>query len=69
MLKNQIGGNAASLTLGFHPNAPVENIEIHNNIIIGRNNALRVLHAKSLSFKNNMTYAGYVHFYNSNVAN
>ena len=65
VLKNEIGGNAASLTLGFHPNAPIENVEVTNNIIIGRNNALRILHAKSLIFKNNITYAGYIHFYNS----
>lgn len=59
---SQINGDAASLTLGFHKNAPVENVEVKDNIIIGRNNALRILHAKSLTFENNISYCGYVHF-------
>ncbi len=63
---NQIGGNAASLTLGFNAKAPIENVIVRNNIIIGRNNALRILHAKTLTFHNNISYCGYVHF-NSSV--
>lgn len=65
--KNEVGGDGASLTIGFNGNAPVENVKVHNNIIIGRNNALRILHAKKLSFRNNISYAGYVHFFNSVV--
>ena len=57
---SEINGDAASLTLGFNENSPVENITIKNNIIIGRNNALRILHAKSLIFENNKVYSGYV---------
>lgn len=59
-------GDGASLTLGYSANAPVEEITVTNNIIVGKNNALRLLHVKSLIFKNNITYCGYVH-YNSSV--
>ncbi len=60
-IKNsEINGDAASLTLGFNKNAPVENITVTNNVIIGRNNALRILHAKSLTFEGNRVYSGYV---------
>ena len=55
-------GDGASLTLGYNANAPVENITISNNVIIGKNNALRLLHVKSLVFKNNISYCGYVHY-------
>lgn len=61
----QINGDAASLTLGFHKNAPIEDVTVKNNIIIGRNNALRILHAKSLTFQNNVSYCGYVHLESS----
>ncbi|WP_298238927.1 right-handed parallel beta-helix repeat-containing protein [uncultured Algibacter sp.] len=64
--RNQVNGDAASLTIGFHANAPVENISIHNNTILGRNNALRILQANSLSFKKNRVYSGYV-FLNSTL--
>ena len=53
-------GDAASLTIGFHKNAPVENVLVDNNIIIGKNNALRILYAKSIKFTNNKVYSGYV---------
>ncbi len=66
--KNQIGGDAASLTLGFNAKAPIENVKVINNIIIGRNNALRILHAKTLTFKNNISYCGYVHLNKSVVS-
>lgn len=60
-IKNaQVNGDAASLTLGFNKNAPVENVSITDNVIIGRNNALRILHAKSLTFERNRIYSGYV---------
>lgn len=54
--------NASSLTLGFNKNAPVENIKVFNNIIIGRKDAIRFLDVKSLFFKNNIVYSGYVRF-------
>lgn len=63
--KGQIGGEGASLTLGFHQNAPIENVVVKNNLIIGRNNGLRILHAKSLTFENNNVYCGYVHMQSS----
>jgi hypothetical protein len=59
-------GDGASLTLGYSASAPVEDVTVTNNIIIGKNNALRLLHVKSLTFKNNIAYCGYVH-YNSSV--
>lgn len=54
---------APSLTLGFNENSPVENINVFNNIIIGRKDALRILSAKSITFKNNMVYSGYARFF------
>ena len=56
----QVNGDAASLTLGFYKKAPVEDVIVDNNIVIGRNNALRLLYAKSLIFTNNTVYSGYV---------
>jgi hypothetical protein len=67
--ENQVGGDAPSLTLGFNPKAPLQNIEISNNIIIGRNNALRFNNVGTLTFKNNITYTGYVHFNKSVLEN
>ncbi|WP_298902693.1 hypothetical protein [uncultured Psychroserpens sp.] len=61
----QVSGDGASLTLGFHKNAPIEDVIARNNIVIGRNNALRILHAKSLIFENNMAYCGYLHLESS----
>ena len=51
-------GDAASLTLGFNKNTPIENVRIEGNIITGGYNALRLLYAKSLIFKNNTIYSG-----------
>jgi hypothetical protein len=61
-INNKVNGNAPSLTLGFYYKAPVENIVVSKNIILGRNNALRILYAKTLTFTNNIVYSGYVHF-------
>jgi len=62
---NQIDGSLPTLTLGFNGNAPVEEIIIEDNIILGRNDGIRILHAKNLTFKNNIVYSGYVRFYKS----
>ena len=59
---NQVNGDAASLTIGFYHKTPVENVLVHNNVIIGRNNALRILYAKTLEFMNNVVYSGYILF-------
>lgn len=64
-LNNKVNGNAPSLTLGFYHKAPVENVVVSNNIILGRNNALRILYAKTLTFTNNIVYTGYINFTNS----
>ncbi|MEZ4791899.1 MAG: right-handed parallel beta-helix repeat-containing protein [Gelidibacter sp.] len=57
---NQVNGNAPSLTIGYVDNAPAEDILVKDNIILGRNNPLRLLHVKSLTFFNNTVYGGYV---------
>lgn len=54
-------GNASSLALGFIKQAPVENVEVTNNVIIGQNNGFSIMYAKSLLFKNNTVYTGYIH--------
>ena len=59
--EGQVGGDAASLTLGFNPRAPLKKVSVKNNIIIGRNNAMRFNNATSLTFQNNSVYCGYVH--------
>ncbi|WP_243472607.1 hypothetical protein [Winogradskyella sp. MH6] len=55
-------GHGSSITLGYISKALVENISILDNIIIGRNNALNLLHIKSAELRNNIVYSGYVHF-------
>ncbi|WP_299102716.1 hypothetical protein [uncultured Winogradskyella sp.] len=60
---NVINGDAASLTIGFHKGAPVENVLVDNNTILGRNNAMRIAYAKSLTFTNNKIYSGYIHLF------
>lgn len=64
-IKNEIDGELPSLTLGFNKNAPVEDITLTGNIILGRNDGIRFLHAKGLTFKNNIVYSGFIRFYNS----
>jgi len=58
-------GDGASLTLGYSAKSPVEDVTVTNNVIIGKNNALRLMHVKSLVFKNNISYCGYVHYESS----
>lgn len=63
--KNYGYGN--SITIGYTPNALVQDLVIEDNVIIGRNNAFNLLHAKSLVFQNNTVYSGYVHFQKSSL--
>lgn len=49
-----------SLTIGWNPNSPVENVTVNNNFISGRNNALRFFYAKTLTFNNNITWGRYI---------
>jgi parallel beta-helix repeat protein len=63
--KNQIDGQSPSLTLGFNKNAPIEDITLTGNIILGRNDGIRILHAKNFTFKNNTVYSGFIRFYKS----
>ncbi len=58
--KGVLLGNAPSLSLGFNHTAPIENVVVDNNIIVGGYNALRLLLAKSLRFTNNTIYTGNV---------
>ncbi|WP_369997956.1 hypothetical protein [Winogradskyella sp.] len=60
-------GYGNSLTLGYISKALVENISISDNVIIGRNNTLNIMHAKSLVFRNNTVYTGYVHLATSSL--
>lgn len=57
---NEVNGNAPSLTIGYVDNTPAENIIVKNNIILGRNNPLRLLHVKSIDLSDNIVYGGYV---------
>ena len=59
--------NAPSLTLGFNKKAPIESIKVLDNVIIGRKDAIRILDVKSLQFKSNVVYSGYVRFRESTV--
>ena len=59
-LKNEVNGDAPSLTLGFYHKSPVENITVKDNIILGRNNVLRLLHVKSVTLTGNTIYGGYI---------
>lgn len=62
-LTNEIeNSQAPSLTLGFNKKAPVKEIVVSNNLIIGRKDALLVLYVKSLTFTSNIVYSGYVRF-------
>lgn len=59
--KNEVNGDAPSITIGYYHKSPVEDIHISNNIILGRNNPMRLLYAKSISVTNNIFYGGYIH--------
>jgi len=56
---NEVNGDAPSLTIGFYNKAGVENLVVENNIILGRNNAFRLLYAKSFKITDNIIYSGY----------
>ena len=64
-LKNY--GTGVALALGFKARALAEDIAVTDNIMLGRNNGLNLMHAKSLVFKNNTVYAGYVNFHKSSI--
>ncbi len=61
LIKHNKLGNASSLALGFIKHAPVKNVEVTNNVIIGQNNGFSIMYAESLVLKNNLIYTGYVH--------
>lgn len=53
-------GDAPSFTLGFNKKAPIEDVTVDGNIIVGGYNGLRILQAKSLRFTNNKVYTGII---------
>ena len=54
-------GDAPTLTLGFIEKAPIENVIVDGNVLVGGFNGLRILQAKSLRFTNNKIYTGIIH--------
>ncbi|PNQ73724.1 hypothetical protein C1T31_05155 [Hanstruepera neustonica] len=66
---NEVDGDAPSLTIGYYHKAPVENVIVSNNVILGRNNPLRLLYAKSVSVTNNILYGGYIHLLSPAASN
>lgn len=68
-IPNKASGDAGSLTLGVNSKAPLKDIVVNGNVIIGGNNALRLDKAESSSFKNNIVYTGYVHLYTNATEN
>lgn len=68
-ISNTARGDAASLTLGANSKAPLKNVEVKGNVIIGGNNSLRFDNAENLVFENNLVYAGYVHLNKSILSN
>ncbi|WP_040278848.1 right-handed parallel beta-helix repeat-containing protein [Psychroserpens damuponensis] len=62
-------GDAGSLTLGINKKAPLLDVVVTDNIIIGGNNALRFDNAENTVFKHNTIYGGYVHFYEHGLSN
>lgn len=66
-LNNELNGDAPSLTLGFIPKAPVEDILVKNNIILGRTFPVRFLHVKSMTFTDNIVYGSIVFFNQSEM--
>ncbi|WP_223033811.1 hypothetical protein [Hanstruepera marina] len=61
------GTEAPSLSIGFNPKAPVKDIVVENNVIIGRKDAVRFLSVESIIFNNNRVYSGYIRFYKQNL--
>lgn len=68
-LKNELKSGFTSLTLGFNPKAPIENVRLRDNIILGQNDGIRIQYATSLAFQNNVVYAGFVRFNKSFYTN
>ncbi len=68
-ISNTAKGDAASLTLGVNSKAPLKNVEVKGNVIIGGNNSLRFDNAENTVFENNLVYAGYVHLNKSVLSN
>lgn len=60
-------GTGVSLAIGFKARALVEEISVVDNIILGRNNGLNLMHIKSLEFKNNTVYSGYINIHKSSI--
>ncbi|MCD2258565.1 T9SS type A sorting domain-containing protein [Psychroserpens luteolus] len=61
---------APSMTLGWNvENAAIESITVTDNIISGRNNALKFLNIAGMTFDNNRVWGRYMIISNTNVSN
>ena len=65
----KVNGDTPSFTLGFHKNAPVEAIVVKNNIIIGRDNSLRLFYIKSVTFHNNTVFSKFLQINSTQLNN
>jgi len=68
-LKNELKSGFPSLTLGFNSKAPIEDVTLRDNLILGQNDGIRIQYVKSLIFQNNVVYCGFVRFNKSFYAN
>lgn len=60
-IKNgEILGGTISVTLGFHRNAPIEDVRFLNNVVVGGKDGLRLWHVKGLEFSGNTIYSEFV---------
>ncbi len=58
-----------NLTIGLSKFAPVENVILDGNIIIGRSRSLRLQFVKSIVCKNNIVFTKYIDVNNDNIVN
>lgn len=54
--KGKLNGEAPSLTLGFNKKAPIKDIIVDGNVIVGGHDVLRLSIAESLNFSNNVVH-------------
>ncbi len=66
-----VGGlfDSPSLTIGFNLNAPVDKVTVKDNIIMGRNNALRFFSADDLTYEDNLSWGRYNVIQNELIVN
>ncbi len=52
--------DGTSLTIGWNPGVPVQEVTVNNNFIVGRNPVVFFNHAKTLTFTNNIVWGRYI---------